>query len=47
MKISEQTAFKSDLKTLIMIVAGIAIAVWNYSEINSRIVHLETAKQLM
>ena len=47
MKISEQTAFKSDLKTLIMIVAGIAIAVWTYAEINSRIVHLETAKQLM
>jgi small-conductance mechanosensitive channel len=47
MKISEQTAFKTDLKTLIMIVAGIAIAVWTYAEINSRIVHLETAKQLM
>jgi transcription elongation factor len=26
MKISEQTAFKTDLKTLVMIVAGIAIA---------------------
>ena len=47
MKISEQTAFKTDLKTLVMIVAGIAIAVWTYAEINSRIVHLETAKQLM
>ena len=47
MKINEQTAFKTDLKTLIMIVAGIAIAVWTYAEINSRIVHLETAKQLM
>ena len=47
MKITEQTAFKTDLKTLIMIVAGIAIAVWTYAEINSRIVHLETAKQLM
>ena len=45
--ITEQTSFKTDLKTLIMIVAGIAIGVWTYAEINSRIVHLEMSKALM
>jgi len=47
MKISENTSLKTDMKTLIMIVMGIAIAVWTYAEINARIVHLETSKQLM
>ena len=45
--ITEQTHFKTDLKTLIMIVAGIAVGVWTYAEINSRIVHLEMSKALM
>ena len=45
--ITEQTHFKTDLKTLIMIVVGISIAVWNYAEVNSRIVHLEMSKALM
>jgi len=45
--ITEQTHFKTDLKTLIMIVAAISIAVWTYAEINSRIIHLETSKALM
>ena len=30
-----------------MIVGAIAIAVWTYAEINSRIIHLETSKALM
>jgi cell division septal protein FtsQ len=47
MKINENTLLKTDMKTLIMIVMGIAIAVWTYAEINARIVHLETSKQLM
>ena len=47
MKINENTSLKTDIKTLIMIVMGIAIAVWTYAEINARIVHLETSKQLM
>ncbi|BAR13997.1 fibrinogen-like coiled coil protein [uncultured Mediterranean phage uvMED] len=47
MKINENTSLKTDMKTLIMIVMGIAIAVWTYAEINARIVHLETSKQLM
>ena len=47
MKINENTSVKTDMKTLIMIVMGIAIAVWTYAEINARIVHLETSKQLM
>ncbi len=45
--ISENTHFKTDLKTLAMIVGAIAIAVWTYAEINSRIIHLETSKALM
>ena len=47
MKINENTSLKTDMKTLIMIVMGIAIAVWTYAEINARIVHLETSTQLM
>jgi len=47
MKINENTSLKTDMKTLIMIVMGIAIAIWTYAEINARIVHLETSKQLM
>ena len=45
--ITEQTHFKTDLKTLIMIIAAIAIAVWTYSEINNRLIKLETSEQLM
>jgi hypothetical protein len=45
--ISENTHFKTDLKTLIMIITAIGIAVWTYSEINNRIISLETAKELM
>ena len=45
--ISENTHFKTDLKTLVMIIGAIAIAVWTYSEINNRIISLETAKELM
>ena len=45
--ITEQTHFKTDLKTLFLIIGVIAISVWTYSELNNRITHLETAKQLM
>ena len=45
--ISENTHFKTDLKTLVMIIGAIAIAVWTYSEINNRIISLETSKELM
>ena len=45
--ISENTHFKTDIKTLIMIIVAIAIAVWTYSEINNRIISLETSKKLM
>ena len=45
--ISENTHFHTDLKTLAMIIGSIAIAVWTYSEINNRIIYLETAKELM
>jgi len=45
--ISENTHFKTDIKTLIMIIVAIAVAVWTYSEINNRIISLETSKKLM
>ena len=45
--ITEQTSFKTDIKTLVMIVVGISISVWTYAQINSRIIHLETSKALM
>ena len=46
-KISENTHFNTDLKTLFMIIGAIAIAVWTYSQINNRIIQLETSKELM
>ena len=46
-KISENTHFNTDLKTLFMIIGSIAIAVWTYSQINNRIIQLETSKKLM
>jgi len=46
-KISESTHFNTDLKTLFMIIGAIAIGVWSYSEINNRIISLETSKELM
>ena len=46
-KISENTHFNTDLKTLFMIIGAIAIAVWTYSQINNRIIQLETSKKLM
>ena len=46
-KISENTHFNTDLKTLFMIIGAIAIGVWSYSEINNRIISLETSKELM
>jgi hypothetical protein len=45
--ITEQTHFKTDLKTLLMIIGVIAISVWTYSEINNRLTKLETSEQLM
>jgi len=47
MKISEDTHFKTDIKTVIMLAVGIAIAVWTYSELNNRITSLETENKLM
>lgn len=47
MKISENTHFKTDIKTVITLAVGIAIAVWTYSELNNRITSLETENKLM
>jgi len=46
-KINEATNFSTDIKTLTMVIAGIAVAVWSWSMINNRLTQLETAKQLM
>ncbi len=46
MKISEDTHFKTDIKTVIMLIGGISVAVWTYSELNNRITSLETKNQL-
>ena len=45
-KLSEDTHIKTDIKTVVMLVAGIAIAVWAWSEVNNRLTQLETANQL-
>lgn len=47
MKINEDTHFKTDIKTVIMLAVGISIAVWTYSELNNRITSLETENKLM
>ena len=47
MKISEDTHIKTDIKTVIMLIVGIGIAVWTYSELNNRITSLETKNALM
>ena len=46
-KLSEDTHIKTDIKTVVMLIIGIAIAVWTYSELNNRITSLETKNALM
>ena len=45
--ITEQTHFKTDIKSLVLIISAIAIAVWSWSTINNRLTQLETQEKLM
>ena len=46
MKINEGTKVSTDLKTILSIVAGVAIGVWVYFGIEERLNRLETADTL-
>ena len=46
MKVSENTKVSTDLKTILSIVAGVAIGVWVYFGIEERLNRLETADTL-
>ena len=46
LKVNEDTHIKTDIKSVVMLIAGIAIAVWAWSEVNNRLTSLETANQL-
>ena len=46
MKVSENTKVSTDLKTILSIVAGVAVGVWAYFGIEERLNKLETADTL-
>ena len=46
MKINENTSLKTDIKTLIMIVIGIATGIFAYTELTARLTSLETSREL-
>ena len=46
MKINENTSLKTDMKTLIMIVIGIAMGIFAYTELTARLTSLETSREL-
>jgi nitrogen fixation/metabolism regulation signal transduction histidine kinase len=46
MKINENTSLKTDMKTLIMIVIGIATGIFAYTELTARLTSLETSREL-
>ena len=46
MKVSENTKVSTDLKTILSIVAAVAIAVFAYTELTARLVSLETSREL-
>jgi len=46
MKINENTSLKTDMKTLIMIVIGIATDIFAYTELTARLTSLETSREL-
>ena len=46
MKVSENTKVSTDLKTILSIVAGVAVGVWVYFGIEERLNRLETADTL-
>lgn len=47
MKVSENTKVSTDLKTILSIVAAVAIGVFAYTELTGRLVSLETSRELM
>ena len=46
MKISEETKVSTDVKSLVGIIAGVAVAVWAYFGVIERLNNLETKNQL-
>ena len=46
MKVSENTKVSTDLKTILSIVAAVAIGVFAYTELTVRLVSLETSREL-
>lgn len=46
MKVSENTKVSTDLKTILSIVAAVAIGVFAYTELTARLVSLETSREL-
>ena len=46
MKVSENTKVSTDLKTILGIVAGVALGVFAYTELTARLVSLETSREL-
>lgn len=46
MKVSENTKVSTDLKTILSIIAAVAIAVFAYTELTARLVSLETSREL-
>tara|TARA_Y100000385_G_C12960039_1_gene579373 strand:+ start:692 stop:1054 length:363 start_codon:yes stop_codon:yes gene_type:complete len=46
MKINEGTKVSTDLKTILSIVAAVAIGVFAYTELTARLVSLETSREL-
>ena len=46
MKLSEETKVSTDLRTIAGIIAAVAIAVFAYTELTSRLVSLETSREL-
>jgi hypothetical protein len=47
MKLNEGTRVSTDLRTILGIVAGVALGVLGYTELTGRLVSLETSRELM
>ena len=47
MKINEETKISTDIKSIGLIIFAVAISVWAYSEITTRITTLATSEKLM
>jgi hypothetical protein len=46
MKISENTSVSMPVKNMLMIIAGVVAGVFAYTELTSRLVSLETSREL-